>query len=242
MSPLKKKVPTNNPKLFTFEDKVSIINQEILKRKGRWMLNALSYIDYDDVSQILRIHINEKWALWDQTRPLEQWLNRVITHRMINLVRDHYGRVAPPCNGCPHNLAEDSCSFTVSGSKCAECPLFKKWQEKTQVGYNMKLAVSMDSEDFIEPVSSSVGFSDSIDYETSAARIHQEMKKQLSRTQYRVYDLLIIKSLSDREVAKKLKFKSSERGRAPGYKHLGDMRAKFYEMARKIIESKDIML
>jgi len=225
----------------TFESRIATIDQEIQKRRGRWMLNSLSYIDYSDVAQLLRLHIFQKWHLWDQERPLEQWLNKVISNKMINLVRDHYGRVAPPCNGCPHSVSEDYCSFTKSGSKCDECPLFKKWQKKTQVGYNLKLASSIDSEDFVEPVHSSIAFEDNIDYDISSSRLHIEMKKELSKSQYKVYELIIIKNLTDREAAKRLKLKSTEKGRSPGYKHLTDMRNMFYDIAKKIINEKDIL-
>lgn len=228
--------------MISFEDKIDVINQEIIKRRGKWRLTALSYIDYDDISQILRIHIHEKWHLWDQTRPLEQWLNRLITHQIINLVRNHYGRVAPPCNGCPHNISEDTCSFTRSSTKCSECPLFKKWEKKTRVGYNLKLAISTDSEDFVEPKSSAVAFEDNIDYDKSSDRLHHKMKEKLSKFQYKIYELLIIKNLSDKEVSRELNFKSSEKGRTPGYKHLYDMRNIFYEMAKKIIQEEDIIL
>ncbi len=228
--------------MISFEDKIDVINQQIAKRRGKWRLTALSYIDYDDISQLLRIHIHEKWGLWDQERPLEQWLNRLITHRIINLVRDHYGRVAPPCNGCPYNVSEDSCSFTKSGTKCSECPLFKKWEKKARIGYNLKLAISTDSEDFVEPKGSSIAFEDNIDYEGSAGKLHVKMKEKLSKFQYKIYDLLIIKNMTDKEVALQLKFKSSEKGRHPGYKHLNDMRNMFYEMAKKIIQEEDIIL
>ena len=227
--------------LYSFEDKIVTINNEIAKRKGKWRINALSYIDYDDISQILRIHINEKWTLWDQSRPLEQWLNRVITYQLINLVRNHYGRVAPPCNGCSHNISNDFCSFTPSGSKCSECPLYKKWQTKAQTGYNLKLATSINSEEFVEPKSSSTDFSDHIDYELSSKKLHEEMQSVLPASQYKIYDLLIVQNLSDKEVAQELKLRSSERGRCPGYKHLNDMRNKFYEMAKKIIQNRDIL-
>lgn len=205
------------------------------------MLSSLSYLDYDDVSQILRVHIFNKWDMWDQSLPLENWLNRVITHKIINLVRDHYGRVAPPCNGCPHNLADDSCSFTKTGTRNSQCPLYKKWQKKNQAGYNLKLASSINAEEFVEPVFSSTSFEDNINYESSSCRLHEEMKKVLSKSQYRIYELLIIENLSDRDVAKKLKLRSTEKGRLPGYKHLTDMRNKFYEMAKKIIDEKDIL-
>lgn len=225
----------------SFEEKIGVINQEIAKRRGKWKLSALSYIDYEDVSQILRLHIFEKWHLWDHSQPLERWLNKVITNRMINLVRDHYGRVAPPCNGCSHNM-DDFCSFTKSGSKCAECPLYATWQKKFKVGYNIKLAESSDSENFVEQVNSSVDFSDNFDYESSSNKVHQHMKAKLPLKQYKIYELLIIQNLSEKEVAKQLKLKSSEKGREPGYRHLAEMKNKFYLMAKEILLNNDIIL
>ena len=43
-------------KKSSFEDKIQEIDQEIAKRRNKWNLNALSWIDFDDISQILRIH------------------------------------------------------------------------------------------------------------------------------------------------------------------------------------------
>ena len=40
-----------------FEDFIGQIDIEIKKRKSKWNLTALSWMDFDDVSQILRIHI-----------------------------------------------------------------------------------------------------------------------------------------------------------------------------------------
>ena len=40
-----------------FEDFIEPIDKEIRKRKSKWNLTALSWMDFDDVSQILRIHI-----------------------------------------------------------------------------------------------------------------------------------------------------------------------------------------
>lgn len=110
------------------------------------------------------------------------------------------------------------------------------------MGYNIKLASSTDAEEFIEPKSSAICFEDNIDYETSSGRLHVKMKERLSKVHYNIYDLLIIKNLSDKEVAKILNLRSSEKGRSPGYKHLNDMRNKFYELAKKVIQEEDILL
>ena len=50
-------------KKIRFEDRIDIINEELAKRKGRWFLDSVPWIDYDDVAQIIRIHIYQKWKL-----------------------------------------------------------------------------------------------------------------------------------------------------------------------------------
>ena len=44
----------------TFEESIDIINSEIQKRKHRWHLTAIAWMDFDDVSQRLRLHIYKK--------------------------------------------------------------------------------------------------------------------------------------------------------------------------------------
>ena len=53
----------------TFEESYDFVNQEIRKRSKKWSLTSLNWIDYDDVSQIIRIHIYEKWHLYDGEKP-----------------------------------------------------------------------------------------------------------------------------------------------------------------------------
>ena len=43
----------------SFEDCILTINQEINKRRGKWQLKAISWMDFDDVAQILRIHLQD---------------------------------------------------------------------------------------------------------------------------------------------------------------------------------------
>ena len=71
----------------TFESKIREIDFEIQKRKSRWRLTSLSWMDFDDISQILRIHIYKKWHLYDPSKPLAPWLNRIISNQIKNLVR-----------------------------------------------------------------------------------------------------------------------------------------------------------
>ena len=67
-----------------FEDLIEQIDLEIRKRKSKWNLTALAWMDFDDVSQILRIHIFKKWHLYDNRKPLNPWINRIISNQIKN--------------------------------------------------------------------------------------------------------------------------------------------------------------
>jgi len=227
--------------MFSFEEKIEEINLEISKRKNKWRLNALSYIDFEDVSQILRIHIFNQWSKWDQARPLAQWLNKLISNQIINLIRNNYSKVAPPCNSCAYNMGGNSCSYTPSGERCNDCPLYKAWSKKKKSAYNLKLAVSSDAEDYIEPKSSSSQFGDQIDYDACMEKIHLYMKPKLTSAQWRIYEMLIIKGMADEEVATILKLKTVEEKRGAGYRHFAKMREIFSVFAKQIMEEQDIL-
>ena len=68
-----------------FEDSIGIIDEEILKRKAKWNLKILNWMDYEDVSQILRIHIFKKWHLYEPSKSLQPWLNRIISNQVLNV-------------------------------------------------------------------------------------------------------------------------------------------------------------
>ena len=77
-------------KKLKFEDCIEKINQEIAKRKNKWNLTAINWMDFDDVSQILRLHIYKKWDLYDQSQPLAPWLNRIISNQIKKLSKKPY--------------------------------------------------------------------------------------------------------------------------------------------------------
>lgn len=85
-------------------------------------------MDFNDVSQILRIHINNKWPLYDQKQPLAPWVNRIISNQIKNLIRNNYGNYSRPCLKCSAAEGEDLCK--IYGKQCGACPLYKKWEKR----------------------------------------------------------------------------------------------------------------
>ena len=72
----------------SFESKISEIDQEISKRRHKWNLTTLAWMDFGDVAQILRIHIYKKWKMYDQKQPLAPWINRIVSNQIKNLIRN----------------------------------------------------------------------------------------------------------------------------------------------------------
>ncbi len=220
--------------MFTFEDKLDIVNKEIRKRRSKWQLHALKWIDYEDVEQILRRHFWLKWHLWDQSRPLEHWLSRVISNQMRNLIRNHYSNYARPCLQCKHNLGETSCAITPSNEQCTECPIYKKWTEKKKAGYDIKLPLEL--ENHLQEVNNKP--SEEIDYEGSLRLLDVELKRQLSPELYTAYQLVCLEKKTDDELIAHFNFKNVPKNSAA--KQLKSFKKGLYLTVKKILKESDI--
>ena len=45
----------------TFEEMYEIINQVVKKRKAKWKLKAIVWFDFEDIEQIIKIHIHKSY-------------------------------------------------------------------------------------------------------------------------------------------------------------------------------------
>jgi len=228
----------------TYVDKSDIIDRELRKRRPKWFLTSIAWFDFDDVCQIIRAHLYAKWHQWDQRRPLEPWVNKIISNQLKNILRNHYSNFVRPCLNCPFNQSQHSsqgskdslCGFTRSGLQCGECPLYAKWERTKKAAYDIKMAVALEAEQGkIYNLQS-----DTFDIDIAEAKLHRAMKKTLPPKQYRIYDLLFVKNKDEEEVAKLLGYKSNERGRKAGYKQIKNLRKKFKQQAIKLIAKLDI--
>jgi len=214
----------------TFEESYSTIDEEIKKRRGKWNLTSLSWMDYDDVSQIIRIHIYKKWHLYDPAKPLGPWLNRIITNQIKNLIRNNYGNYSRPCLKCTAAEGEDGCR--IYDKQCGACPLFANWERTKKSAHDLKVPVPL--ENHIGEVSSSS--SDNMDIENNMIKIHRKMEEVLKPLEWKVYEGLFIKGKKEEEVAKELGYVTSEKKRSPGYKQIKNIRKSIVEKVKKLIE------
>ena len=213
-----------------FEDCIQTIDAEIKKRKNKWNLTSLAWMDFDDVSQIVRIHIFKKWDLYDQSKPLGPWLNRIISNQIKNLIRNNYGNYARPCIKCAAAEGERECS--IYQKQCSSCPLYSHWEKSKKGAHDTKLPVSLENHS--QEVYSMI--TDSFDVELSSATLHKRMKKVLKPVEWKVYELLYIENKEEKEVAKKMGYVTSEKNRSPGYKQIKNIKKSIIKKVKIILE------
>ncbi len=217
----------------TFEEMIPAAMVEINKRRNGW---TLSSVPFEDVIQLLLIHANEKyWQYIPEKAPFVNWLNRLITNRLKNILRDHLGKFSPPCNtgkgGCEFNRGEDLCGFTQSGKKDGECPAYCRWLKKKKYEYGIKQGLSLDSHS--QEVSNIQD--DFINIQEYKLAIDERMGAYLTVQELRIYKLLFTDHKSMEEVGIILKLAKAKNSPIPGYQTIHKAKQKIIKVAKKII-------
>lgn len=222
-----------DPKV-TFEDNFKQIDFEIKKRKDRWNLTAIAWMDFDDVSQILRIHIYKKWHLYDSSKPLGPWVNRLISNQIKNLIRNTYGNFARPCLRCAAAEGVDFCS--IYGKQCRTCPLFASWEKTKKRAYDVKLPVSLEnhSREVYDMTLKNV------DIEVAAERLHEKMRFILKPNEWKIYEALYIEHKTEDQAAQLMGYRTSEKNRPPGYKQIKNIKKSIIQKVKKLLGKGEI--
>jgi hypothetical protein len=228
MDKRKKKKPS-------FEESIDFINQEISKRRNKWNLTSLNWMDFDDVSQVIRIHIYEKWHLYKKEKPLAPWLNRIISNQIKNLIRNNYGNYSRPCLKCAAQEGFDGCK--IYGKQDSSCPLYARWEKTKKSAYNIKIPLAL--EDHAHEVNS-IEFSANFDVEQNAGKLHKKMKKILKDNEWIVYEGLFIKNLEEKDVAEAMGYVSTEKNRNPGYKQIKNIKKNIINKVKIVLDRGDV--
>ncbi len=216
-------------KKLKFEDCIEQIDVDINKRRGRWNLTALSWMDFDDVSQIIRVHIFKKWHLYDQSKSLAPWINTLISNQIKNLIRNNYGNYCRPCLKCAAAESESLCY--IYGTQNSSCPLFAQWEKTKKAAYLTKLPSPLES---VEHETENMELQE-FDFDTILKRLNKQLKKKLKVNEWIVYENLYLKNKTEQEVAKILGYKTSEKNRSPGYKQIKNIKKSIIEKAKEIV-------
>ena len=216
----------------SFEEAIPVINQELIKRKHKWTLQAINEMDYDDVSQIIRIHIFKKFSKYDKKQPFSHWLNKIISNQIKNLLRNKYYAFERPCLSCASNQDDGLCSITSSGKQCSECPLYAQWHKRKKPAHDVKLAVSI--ENHAQEVSEKP--CDYVDLEKNMVKLSERLRECLRPIEWRVYKLLYIDNKSENQVAHIMNYTTSEAGKSPGYKRLAILKKTIIRASKEILK------
>ncbi len=225
----------------TFEDKIGEIDRLLESQRYRWKLE-FGYISFDDIAQIIRTHIYNKFDKWDSTKSsFGAWCSKVILNQMRNQSRNHYGKLRPPCDIkiagkiCPFNAGETSCTLTKSGLKCSECKQYARWEKGKKIAYSMKLASPIEEFDCPKQYPD-------FDMIMSVDKFHDRMKETLSPKLSKAYDLLFVQHCSDEKVVKELGFKKTkEKNRIAGYRQLNNIKTEILSIAKKVMQDFDVV-
>ena len=221
---------------YTYEDFSDVIDTAIKKQQFKWRLNAVKWFDFEDVSQIIKLHISKKWHMWDQERPLEPWIGRIISNQIRNLVRNHYGNYVKPCTNCKFARGDD-CSSTVTKKQDDTCELYAKWEKSKKSGLELKIPLS--TEDFTKEVQGK-RYSD-FDFNSSLERLNIHMEIRLTETHFVAYQMLYFEDKTEEDVARFMGYKISPQKKKLGYRQVKNLKKKFLEIALEILEENDII-
>lgn len=225
-----------------YEDLVVEIDRLLGRYRVKWQLSALAWMDYDDVCQIIRTHIYNKWHLWDQKRAFGPWCSMLISNQIKNLIRNHYGNYAKPCLRCPYYSGGDECGFTASGKQDTTCLDFAKWKKKKEKAYNLKLPLSLDNETVGFDCHGATGSEEEmLNYDEKVEKIHFLIIDKLSERNAKIYWMLYVEHKTEKEVALKFGFKEDiKKRKTPRYKQINNLKKRFYKIAAEIIKNEDI--
>lgn len=213
------------------ENHIDFISKEIEKRRSKWTLSALSWMDFDDVKQIILIHISKKWEQYDSKKPLINWISVIISNQFKNLLRNVYGNYSRPCLKCSAMEGNENCR--IYGTQNSACSLYKKWENGKRYAYNTRLPLPIENHS--QEVSEMPH--QEFDLEKSAAQIHEKMKKILTKHDFWLYDMIFIKHLTDEEILSRPFFKIRKNS---GKTTIKIFKKSILEKVKQIINSDEI--
>jgi len=178
--------------------------------------------------------------MWDQSRALEPWLNRLISNQLKNILRNYYSNFARPCLNCPFAIdaQANSCAFTPSGNQDSACPLFAKWERTKKDAYNIKIPLSLSADGFT-PLNFASTTKD-LDIEKAIHKLSGLLKKELTKKQYEVFNLLYVQNFTDEEVAERMGYTTTEKNRKLGYKQMKNIKRVIRDKTKALLEKKDV--
>ena len=222
--------------MFVFQDKIAEIDVLLERSRKKWHLDAVQWMDYDDVCQIIRLHVHKKWHLWDQTRTFGPWCNRVISHQITNLIRNHYTSFQKPSLKCPNYTSDNGCNFTKSGVQDTSCDDYAKWSKKKKNNHDVKLTLSIEN----QVIDHAVCINNEFDYDHSVNRLHFEVMKRLEGDYRKIYKAIYIDERDESFIILDPYF-NDEKTDSQKNKKLELLKKSFYQVAQEVMREEDVL-
>lgn len=215
-----------------FEDNLELINKIISLHIHKWKMKAIPSIDKDDISQELRHHILYRLHLYNEKRPLGNWLTTVITNWIINCLRNNYGKFVKPCVGlkCAAYLGGDDCKLFVK--TCSDCKLYAKWEIEKKQQHDVKLPVTI--EDHLQEISFKPF--EETDILEKLEELKFKLKDKLTKNEFYIFESLYLKNKTEIEILGELKFAS----KSAGMKEIKLLKSTIYEKIKKILIEEEL--
>lgn len=232
-----RKIVISDREITIFESNLEVIKKIVMLHVAKWKMGALPYMDKEDITRMMEVHILHKLHLYNENRPLGQWLSTVCSNFMKNKLRDFFYRSAPPCLGCAAFLGGDArnsmgdCS--IYGKTCTECPLFNKWVKERKIQHDVNLPVTL--ENHAQQVSDQPFEDDNILNRIEELKV--KLKDKLTKNEFHIFNALYLDNKTELDVLKELKFSS----KADCLRQCRELKNKIYDVVKFILINEDLI-
>lgn len=221
---------------MTFEERYDSIVVEIDKRRSKWRLASVAW---EDARQMVLITVAAQYHVYDPARgEFVKWVNKLITNRLINILRDNHLAWSRPCvTGCPWNRGGDSCEKTSNGIQGVECKAYRDWERRKLDHFRVQQTLPL--ENHVQEVNSIQ--SDFLNIGEAKTLIDAKIKLKLTNHEYKIYKLLFIQGKSEADVGKLLGYRKKPRAKMPaGYQAILKVKKIILSKAREVIAENDL--
>jgi hypothetical protein len=209
-------------------------------------------MEWSDLESILITRIFQQLHHYDESKPLDRWVNKLISNAMMNILRDKIYRDSAPCSSgqapgfsmgssygraCACYLGGNKCSWTKSGNVDSTCRFYAAWRAKKHTKH--AIATPLSIENHTDEYHSTQD--DFFDIEAAKKVIDENIKKRLTKEEYRVYVYLYVKHMSMDETVKKMGFKKADKDDMRPYSKVRNMAITAKEAAKAIVSEHNLI-
>lgn len=218
------------------------IKRLVDNRQSSWKLTTVAW---EDVSAVIIERIWNKFDLYEPSKPLDRWVNTVITNAIANILRQNLWKTARPCvaataygNCCVYNMGSNRCSWTKSGLQDSTCHFFANWEKKKQAKFAISTPLSIENH---TDESHSIQ-EDFLDIDKAKRIIDEKIMPRLSKDDAKIYRMLYIEHMEMEDVGIKMGYKKTTETMPAGYLQIRSAVLRIKQITKEIINEEDLAI